>query len=146
MEHAWIIWISIAVALFVFEASTVTLTSIWFAVGALVTAVISYFMHNFLLQLLCFLVLSALLLVLTRPLLTGKLQKTPTNFDSMVGKQVLVVRTIDNINGGGQVKYNGTVWTARTEDDTVIQEGQQAVVQRISGVSLIVQQVTEQKG
>ncbi len=146
MEHAWIIWISIAVALFVFEASTVTLTSIWFAVGALLTAVVSYFMHNFLLQLLCFLALSGLLLLMTRPLLTKKIKKMPTNFDSMVGKQVLVIRTIDNINGGGQVKYNGNVWTAKTEDDTIIQEGQQAVVQQIQGVSLIVTPVMEQKG
>ncbi len=144
MEHAWIIWISIAVALFVFEASTVTLTSIWFAVGALVTAVISYFMHNFLLQLLCFLVLSGGLLLLTRPLLNKQLKKTPTNLDSMIGKRVLVIRTIDHINGGGQVKYNGTIWSARTQEDTVIEEGQQAVVEQIQGVNLIVKQVTQE--
>ncbi len=138
MEYAWIVWILIAVVLFIFEAVTVTLTSIWFAVGALVTAVISYFTQNIWIQILCFLLLSALLLVLTRPVLAKRIKRAPTNSDSMIGKQVLVIKKIDNVSGGGQVKYNAAVWTAKSADNSIIEEGRKVTVQEIKGVSLIV--------
>lgn len=138
MEYAWIAWLLIAVVLFLFEAISVSLTSIWFAIGALVSAVISCFTQNIWIQILCFLLLSALLLVLTRPVLTKRIKRAPTNSDSMIGKQVLVIKKIENVNGGGQVKYNATVWTAKSADNSVIEEGQKVTVQEIKGVSLIV--------
>lgn len=138
MEHAWIVWIIIAVILFLFEAATVTLTTIWFAIGALVTAVISHFTQNIWIQILCFLIVSALLLILTRPVLAKRIKKAPTNSDSLVGKQVLVIKKIDNVSGGGQVRYNSSVWSAKSADNSVIEEGQKVTVQQIKGVSLIV--------
>ncbi len=134
----WMIWLVVAVALFILEASTVTLTSVWFAVGALITAVIACFTQSIGVQILCFLLISAMLLVLTRPILKKNLKKAPTNSDTLVGKQAIVIKEIDNLNGGGQVKCNAAVWTAKSADGSVIPEGATVTVQEIKGVSLIV--------
>ena len=74
----------------------------------------------------------------TRPVLAKRIKRAPTNSDSMIGKQVLVIKKIDNVSGGGQVKYNATVWTAKSADNTIIDEGRKVTVQEIKGVSLIV--------
>ena len=138
MEYAWLIWILIAVILFLFEAITVSLTSIWFAIGALIAAVISYFTSNVWIPIICFLLSSGVLLALTKPILNKRIKRAHTNSDSLIGKQVLVIKKIDNVNGGGQVKYNAAVWTAKSADDSIIEKGQTVTVQEIKGVSLIV--------
>ena len=61
------IWIGFAVVLAVLEISTTQLVSIWFVVGALAAAVTTVFTDSLLIQVIVFVLISAICLVVTRP-------------------------------------------------------------------------------
>lgn len=58
------VWLVIAVVLGIFEAATVALVSIWFAIGAVAAMVPAYFNAPFWVQILVFILVSALCFVL----------------------------------------------------------------------------------
>ena len=131
------------VALVVGEAVTVGLTFIWFAVGALGALVAAAFGGAVWLQVLVFLLVSALALALVRPAAAKLLKpgKTATNADRVIGAIAVVTQTIDNVAGQGAVKIAGQPWTARSQLDVVIPEGSRVKVIRIEGVKVYVEAV-----
>ena len=53
--------------------------------------------------------------------------------------QGVVLQAIDNVQGKGQVKVQGSIWTARAEqEDGAIPENAAVTVVRIEGARLIV--------
>ena len=133
------IWVALVVIFALIEAFTLGLTTVWFAIAALVMVFLSFLKIPLPAQILIFLVLSALLLVFTRPLAIKKFKigKEKTNVDSLVGKHALVVKKITEFETG-EVKINGQIWTARSENNTEIAEGAKCGILRIEGVQLIV--------
>ena len=135
-----IMWLVAMVALMVVEFSTVSLTCIWFALGALAALIASLCGDPIWLQVVWFLVVSVLALIATRPLvkkyINGK--TTPTNADMLIGQTCIVTEPISNLSETGAVKIGGKVWTARSEDGTVFAPGEMVVAVRIEGVKLIV--------
>ena len=140
------VWAIAIVVFLVLEGMTAGLVTIWFAVGALAALLSSLFGAPVWLQLVWFFVISVAALFLTRPLarkyLNSKTQAT--NADMYVGKECMVLETIDNVAGTGAVKVAGKVWTARSADGEVIAEGARAEALRIEGVKLIVKPIHEQ--
>ena len=140
------VWGIAIVAFLVVEGMTTGLVSIWFAVGALAALLSSLFGAPVWLQLVWFIVISIAALFVTRPLarkyLNSKTQAT--NADMYVGKECLVLETIDNVAGTGAVKVAGKVWTARSADGGIILEGARTEAIRIEGVKLIVKPIHEQ--
>ena len=140
------VWGIAIVAFLVVEGMTTGLVSIWFAVGALAALLSSLFGAPVWLQLVWFIVISIAALFVTRPLarkyLNSKTQAT--NADMYVGKECLVLETIDNVAGTGAVKVAGKVWTARSADGGIIPEGARTEAIRIEGVKLIVKPIHEQ--
>ncbi|MBO5426688.1 MAG: NfeD family protein [Lachnospiraceae bacterium] len=138
---AIIIWLVIAALLVIVEIATMGLTTIWFAGGAIVAALAAIFEAHWLIQFLVFAVVSLVLLIFTRPIATKHLMKDQekTNVESLVGQSALVTATINNIKGEGTVKINGLEWTARSKNDTVIEEGSEVIIDSVSGVKLIVE-------
>ncbi len=137
-------WLIISAALIVIEIMTLGLTTIWFAAGALVAALFAYIGIGLIGQFLGFLVVSVLLLVMTRPLAIKYLNKRVirTNSDSLIGKVAIVTEKIDNIAATGAVKVQGEEWTARsTNEEDTIEEGTKVQIIEISGVKLIVDKV-----
>lgn len=140
MEHLLIMWIVLAIVFAVIEAVTVQIVTIWFAVGA-VGAIVAYVLGaNEIVQLTVFVAISLLTLILARPYLKKftKTQVQPTNADMYIGKQALVTEEIDNSKGTGQAKINGSLWTARSADGSVIEKDCLVSVMSIEGVKLIV--------
>lgn len=135
-----IIWTVTMVACIVLELSTVSLTCIWFGLGALAALLASLFHAPIWLQVVWFFVVSVLALIATRPLvkkyINGKTQ--PTNADMLIGQTCVVLEPISNLSGTGAVKVGGKVWTARSTDGTVFAPGERVVAVRIEGVKLIV--------
>ena len=117
----------------------------WFGVGALISMVVSLFCpDNILLQAIVFLVSSVILLFLTKPLVdrfTRKDKKLETNAYSIIGKKGLVIQDINNTFGVGQIKIANEVWSAKTEDDTIIEKGTEINVVRIDGVKAVVEPI-----
>jgi len=141
MDHMVIVWAALLVAFLVLEAATVQLTSIWFAAGSLVGLAAALLQVKLWLQILLFAVVSGALLALIYPMVKRKLNAkvVPTNADRAIGQMAVVTQTIDNLKATGAVKLAGTTWTARSADDTAIDEGETVKVLRIEGVKLIVQ-------
>lgn len=139
------VWVIAMVVFLVVEAVTVGLASIWFAVGALAAMFTAMVGAVLWVQLAVFLVVSAVTLYFTRPLVkkyvNAKVQ--PTNADMMIGRECRVTETIDNVAGTGAVYVDGKTWTARTDVGEQIPEGELVIAERIDGVKLIVKKTAE---
>lgn len=124
----------------IFEAVTVQLVSIWFAGGALLAWVAGIIGLGIWVQTAVFIITSALLLLLTRPLVKRLLKKrdTSTNLDRIIGKNIIVSERVDNYAPSGKAIINGVSWSLRSDDDSVIDVGEHVTVERIEGVHLIV--------
>ena len=135
-----ILWLGAMIVFIVLELSTVSLTCIWFALGALAALIAALCHAPVWLQLVWFFVISVLTLVATRPLvkkfINAKTQ--PTNADMVIGQTCVVLEPISNLSETGAVKVGGKVWTARSTDGTVFAPGEKVVAVRIEGVKLIV--------
>jgi len=140
MNWAAIIWLVLLVVFLIAEAATVTMVSLWFAAGALVALLIELLGGAIWLQAMAFVLVSAILLLLLRPLVrryvTPKL--TATNADAVIGSAGLVTVAIDNVAAVGQVKLGGMVWTARSTSGEPIPPGTMIQVDRIEGVKVFV--------
>lgn len=136
-------WIIAMVVFLVIEAVTVGIVSVWFAIGALFAMVTAMLGANLWVQIAVFLVVSAVTLYFTRPLVKKYVNNKvePTNADMLIGKECRVVETIDNLTGTGAVYVDGKTWTARTVDEEIIPEGQLVKAERIEGVKLVVSKI-----
>ena len=134
-------WLLALILFSVIEGVTVGLTSIWFAAGALGALIAAMLGAHIFLQILIFLVLSALALALVRPIAVRllKLRHDPTNADRVIGQTALVTEDIDNVEGKGLVVISGQVWSARSEHGVAIPAGTQVRVLRIEGVKVYVE-------
>lgn len=135
-----IIWILISAGLVLIELITLGLTSIWFAIGAIVAAIFSYLGFGIWVQLAAFLVVTTITLIFTRPIAHKLLNSriTKTNVEEIIEKIGVVTEDIDNLNGQGVVKLDGMEWSARSVDDSIIPKDQKVKVCKVSGVKLIV--------
>lgn len=141
MNIMLIIWISLFVAFILVEAATAQLVSIWFVAGTIFAMIAYGLKAEVWLQITVFVITSAIALIATRPLVKklNKKEKEPMNADRVIGKSAVVTETIDNVAATGKVKLEGMDWTARSNDDTVINENEKVKVIRIQGVKLIVE-------
>jgi membrane protein implicated in regulation of membrane protease activity len=142
-----VVWLTVLVVLVIIELLTMGLTTIWFAGGALVAAIASLFQTPLVLQVILFLIVSAILLFFTRPLAVKYFNKdrVRTNAESLVGRQAIVISEIDNLQGIGQVNVGGMEWSAKTSVDGVrLPVGTVATVLAISGVKLVVEERTKE--
>lgn len=134
-------WLAVTIVAAIVEAAVPALISIWFVPGGLAALLTAYLGGEIWLQVVLFLAVSAIALVITRPLYK-KIQKrgtAPTNADRAVGSEGVVTEKIDNLHATGRVSVLGTSWSARNEDpDGIIPAGETVLVQRIEGVKLIV--------
>ena len=142
MEYMPYIWLGIAVVLAIIEVSTTQLVTLWFVIGAAVTSVCSatFLKEQLVWQIVVFIAVSAVLLVLTRPLVKKlKANKTvSTNSDRNIGKTALVISDIDPEVGVGQVRVGTEKWSAKSDNGSKISEGTNVKVVGIEGVKLVV--------
>lgn len=133
-------WLALVVLFAIVEGVTPQLVSIWFAGGALVSLVVSLFGAPLWVDVIVFVAVSAILLILTRPLVKRRFEKQTvrTNADALVGGDAVVTQGINNVEGVGLAKILGQVWSARSANGEEIPEGTAVTVERIEGVKLIV--------
>lgn len=135
------IWLIVFVVLVIIEIITMGLTTIWFAGGALVATLAAAVRAPLWVQIVLFLAVSALLLFFTRPVAVKYFNKdrVRTNVESLIGQQAIVISEINNLQGIGQVTVNGQEWSARsTDEEAAIPVGCVVIIERVSGVKLIV--------
>ena len=144
LSSHWI-WLGLTILFAIIEAFTLGLTTIWFAIGALITIFISFLPIAFEFQFLIFLAISGALLFFTRPLAIKKFKtgRVKTNVDSLIGKIALVIKQITEFDSG-EVKISGQIWTARLDESSnlTLAEGTKCEVVRIEGAHAIVRLFT----
>ena len=136
-----IYWLIAFVVLVGIEIVTMALTTIWFAGGAFAAFLVSLTGAGVEVQLAAFVIISFILLFLTRPFAAKYINSNTvkTNAESLIGRRARVTAQIDNRLEQGTAVINGQEWTARALDpDEVIPEGTQVRIERIQGVKLIV--------
>lgn len=135
------LWLAVIIVAIIAEAATVQLVSIWFVVGGIGALVATLCGADLWVSVLIFILLTVLSLVCTRPFIRKLLsfKKEDTNAGRYIGEDGIVITEINNTLGVGQVKVRGSVWAARSEDNTVIPVGESVAVKTIEGVKLIVE-------
>jgi membrane protein implicated in regulation of membrane protease activity len=140
MQYLAIAWFVAMVVFIWIEASTISVVSLWFAVGALAALITSLCGGEIWLQAVVFLGVSVILLYLLRPVIrkyfTPKLTKT--NIDALIGTVGRVTAAIDNDAAQGQIKLGAMEWTARSVSGAQIKEGTLVKVEYIEGVKVFV--------
>lgn len=137
-----IFWLGAFGVLLLIEILTLGLTTIWFAVGALAAFLLTLVNASLPIQIAVFVIVSMVMLIFTRPIMTKYLNKktTKTNAESLVGRRARVLLPINNLKSEGQVMVNGMEWTARsTKDEVTFQKDEMVHIVGISGVKLIVE-------
>ena len=134
-------WLILFVAALIVEIATMGLTSIWFAGGALAAWITTLLGFGTAVQIAVFVIVSIILLVLTRPYAVKYFNKdrVKTNAESLIGQYAVVVEDIDTLKAVGRVEIQGLEWAAKTEEpDGKIEKDNIVVIREIKGVTLIV--------
>ncbi len=102
--------------------------------------VTSLFTDNLIIQTAVFVVSSILLILFTRPIINKYVNNktVPTNIYSFIGKRGIVTSDINSSEGTGQVKVDGEIWSAKTDNDEFIPKGKEIEVTAIDGVKAVV--------
>ncbi|MCI8373151.1 MAG: NfeD family protein [Lachnospiraceae bacterium] len=140
-------WLCAFVVFLLAEIASVALTSIWFSVGALAAFVVSLYCDILWVQILVFLLVSLVLVIVTRPVADKFLNRdrAKTNVDAIVGRQGIVTEDIDDLKATGEVSLAGQIWMARTGvEGRRIEKDAKVVVREIRGVKLIVEEKKEE--
>ena len=145
MNWEAIFWLIAMVIYAATELMTVSLVSIWFAVGALGAIIVALLGGGLILQVTVFLALAIVLLLGLRSVVRKHLAPriTKTNIDSLIGATGVVLTPVNNIAALGQVRVNGVEWSARSSDNSHINAGTLVRVDRIEGVKVFVSPVEE---
>ena len=139
----WIIWLVIAVVMFVIEAVTTGLATLWFGIGAVVAMIMDLCGASVASQIIVMAVISAVCfavcMIWIRPKLESLRKKNiqHTNADRLIGREGVVIVPLNATEGKGQVKIDGQIWSAKA--DTDIAEGVRVTVRSIEGVKLVVE-------
>jgi membrane protein implicated in regulation of membrane protease activity len=89
-----------------------------------------------------FLGFSVILFIFTRPVAIKKLKigKEKTNVDSLIEQEAIVTKKITKFERG-EIKLQGKYWTAITENNEEINEGNNCIVFKFDGVKAVVRKV-----
>lgn len=135
-------WLSLFIILVLIEIATINLITIWFALGALITAICSLFIEDGIILLAIFTITSIISLMFTKKLVKRFAKKdiVPTNLDRVIGKIGIVTEEITRLEPG-EVKIDGKRWTAISSKK--ITKNSKVEILSIDGVKLNVKEIKE---
>ncbi len=142
MNYMWF-WLISFIVLLICELITSSLISIWFCGGALVALLTEILGLNFSVQLTVFIVVSSVLLFLTRPIAKKVLRKEPlkTNVSTLIGKKAVVTKEINNSKAEGEIIVDGQLWSAKASEDKTIEPSSSVIIEEIQGVKAVVKSI-----
>ena len=143
----WQFWLVASGIFFIAEIITTGFLVFWLGVAGLITMCVSFFTDNLMIQGTVFVILSAVLILATKPFVKKFVNKNTstekTNAFSIIVKKAIVIKDIDSINGVGQIKVDGEVWSAEGIDGSNIEKGTEVEVTKIDGVKAIVSPISK---
>ena len=143
----WQFWLIASGIFFIAEIITTGFLVFWLGIAGLITMCISFFTDNLMIQASVFVILSAVLILATKPFVNKFVNKKETtektNAFSIIGKTAIVIKDIDSINGVGQIKVDGEVWSAEGINGSNIEKGTKVEIKEIDGVRAIVAPISK---
>ncbi len=137
-----VMWLILGVVFCTAEIFVPSFFIFWFGIGAFAAA-ISAFWSDFIIQIVIFITVSAVLLIFTRPIVLKLFMRHDSpkkiNIDDIIGKRALVVERIDELENTGKVKVNGEIWRAMTSDDSTVEIGNYVKILKVEGTLLKVE-------
>ena len=138
----WWLWILGALVCGIVEVMAVSFVFLMFAIGALAAGIAGACGANLTIQVIVFIVVSIALLVIMRPFLKGRIDRSsayvPSNTDGLIGKTGYVTEAVGERHG--RIQFSGGEWSARTEGST-LPVGAEVRVDRIDGATAVVSAV-----
>ena len=144
----WQTWLIVSGICFVIEMITTGFLIFWAAIGALFAMITSFFTDNLIIQVAIFVISSSLLILFTKPFVKKILNDkdtVATNAYSIIGKSGLVTQEINPTLGTGQVKIGTETWSAKCNEQEVIEKGTNVEIISIDGVKAVVSSKINQK-
>ena len=133
------IWLGILIVSIIVEVATTELKSFWFAFGALAALIVNLIDEDaYFSQIFSFIIVTLASLIFIRPLIRTHLQdlKLDEYGDTLINKEVLVIKKIDKDNPG-LVKVDGFTFNAFCFEDEFV-EGEKAKIKIIKNKKLYV--------
>lgn len=139
-----IVWAIVIVATLIIEFETANLVSIWFSAGALAAIGANLFGLDAWLQIIIFVVISAIFVIATRPFVKkmSDNQTIPTNSDRLIGMTAIVTKEIPE-DEKGEVKAEFQKWPAISKNNKSFSVGEKVLIVEISGNKLVVEELQE---
>jgi membrane protein implicated in regulation of membrane protease activity len=136
------IWVVLGVGLLILEIFTVSFYSIFFGIGALVTAFLVYLgvADDLTSQIVIFGLSSMVSLLFFRKRILDLFTKSSKEFKEIVDEFAKVSVEIP-AQGEGKVFYRGSDWIAYQKDGKSIALNAKVVIKKIDGIKLIVESV-----
>lgn len=136
-------WIVLAGLCFIGEMLTTGFFLLWFGVGASIAAVLNYLGFDPMVQILAFILISIILIAVSRPLAQRITKESPRKAvsDRLVGKQGMVIEDVLP-DTGGVVKVEGDVW--RAVSPKKIEKDSRIIVKQVESVKLHVVPVEDE--
>lgn len=139
-------WILVAIIAGAVEIFSAGFWFLWLALSALLVAIgVSFkWLTSLELQLLIFAFFTLIFIIFTRPLVLKfiKTNDTISNVNALIGQHGIVITEIAPMQYG-QVKVNGEIWTAASEE--IIEPDKRIQVTGIDGVKLVVKSAPKQE-
>lgn len=144
-ENPWAAWLAVALVLTAIEAATADLIFLMLAGGAVVGMVVGFLPVGPAAQVIAASAAALILLVAVRPALKRRmLDAIPDarlGIESYAGRSALVTEAVDG--HGGRVRFEGEIWSARSEGSTIpLPPGTTVTVVRVEGATLVVAPTT----
>lgn len=133
------LWGALILITVVIELFSSDVDAIWFSAGALCALILSLFKVHIAIQLSVFIAITAVLLFTVgkwvKKLLMTK--HIPTNSDSLIGREILVLESANEFDKGSGV-INDIVWTITCQAGISVEKGKHAVIIAIDDNKLVV--------
>ncbi len=142
MLPLWALWLIACGVFLIVEIFTVSFFMFWPGIGAFLAFIAAVLGASFPVQVGVFAISTIILIIFMKPIIT-KLFKTndvPMNSTSLIGKVGVVIKEIDNSASTGQVKVAGELWSAFSDNESIIPNGISVTITGIEGVKLKVKQ------
>ena len=142
----WWLWFGLAAVFIIGEIFTEGFFLLWFGIGAALSGVLAMFGVNAAVQWAAFVVVSGVLLAVSRRFADRFTHKQPPGVgaDRLIGRRGVVLAKIDNMENAGKVRIDKEEWRAESDDDSVIEPGTRVEVMRLDGTHAVVRPMEEE--
>lgn len=135
LQNVWSCWLIAAAVFLLLEAATVSMISIWFVPGAVLTSILSIWVDSFAIQLTVFLVLSVIFVFLCRRFfIKNRSEKLDDTNSKLIGKTAIAQTDVSETEG--KVMLGDVYWRAVSSE--TIEHGERVVITAVSGNLLTV--------